>query len=330
MVKVSVCISVHNTASLLPRCLDSVCAQTLQDLEIVLVNNGSTDKSEVIMREYENQHPERRFIIVSQEDRGLAQGRQSGVNCATGEYITFLDADDYVSETAYEKMYTTAINENVDIVEIQTRRENRIISSPFDGKQNTHYVLRRWFVGDIFTPTMLWLRLYKKELFDKPVLPNLYTNNEDNFAYPCLLYRANSIYYLKEPLHEYTTDNENGYMKRITTDPSYTDKLFKAKVTALKSVHHIENYIGKETIHKDYCNEFNTFKANMALVFILKQFKNVPYKEKINVTASAISVAPRNLPLFIRKNINCNCSVNRLAKLFGIMPVHFVYSLFRN
>ena len=91
-VKVSVCISVHNTAKYLPRCLDSVCAQTLQSLEIVLVNNGSTDNSEAIMREYAEKHPERRFVILSQEDRSLAGGRLTGINHATGEYILFAGA----------------------------------------------------------------------------------------------------------------------------------------------------------------------------------------------------------------------------------------------
>lgn len=108
MPKVSVCISVYNTSHLLPRCLDSVVTQSLKEIEVILVNNGSTDNSLQIMEEYQQRFPEM-IKIFSQEDRGLAQGRQSGINNAMGEYITFLDADDYVTEDAYEKMYTTAI-----------------------------------------------------------------------------------------------------------------------------------------------------------------------------------------------------------------------------
>ena len=119
-IKVSVCISVHNTAKYLPRCLDSVCVQTLQSLEIVIVNNGSTDNSEEIMHDYASKNPERKFVIISQEDRSLAGGRQSGIDHATGEYIAFLDADDFVAPEAYEKMLLCAERESVDIVEIET------------------------------------------------------------------------------------------------------------------------------------------------------------------------------------------------------------------
>ena len=164
------------------------------------------------MHYYSDLHPERNFVIVSQEDRGLAQGRQTGINHANGEYIAFLDADDYVDKFAYEKLHKAAVENHVDIVECETRREGRIISSPLTGIHNTKDIFKMCLAGEFKTPSMLWLRLYHRSLFDKPVLPNLYTNNEDNFAYLCLLYRSNTIFYLKEVLHEYTTDNENAYI----------------------------------------------------------------------------------------------------------------------
>lgn len=118
-IKVSVCISVHNTAHLLPRCLDSLLKQTMKDLEIVLVNNGSSDNSEDIMRQYSNHYPQIQWQIIVQEDRGLAQGRQTGINHAIGEYIAFLDADDYVDSHMYGKLYDVAIENSADIENVR-------------------------------------------------------------------------------------------------------------------------------------------------------------------------------------------------------------------
>lgn len=286
-VKVSVCISVHNTAKYLPRCLDSVCAQTLQSLEIVLVNNGSTDNSENIMYEYENKHPERKFVIISQEDRSLAGGRQTGINHASGEYLTFLDADDLVAPEAYEKMLACAERENVDIVEIQTLRDGVVMSSSLTGLHDTNEVLKRYFTkGDILS--MLWLRLYKHSLFNKPVLPTIYTNNEDNFAFPCLLYSSRSIYFLNEPLHTYSTDNESGVMHSESNNPKLAERRFQSKTKTLLSIPHFCNYVG-DIKRSGFYNELNYYKANRIFNFLLLDFKGKTMRDKEKAVKESFS-----------------------------------------
>lgn len=326
MIDVSVCISVHNTSALLPRCLDSVCAQTLKSLEIVLVNNGSTDNSEAIMYEYKEKHPERTFVIVRQEDKGLAQGRQTGVNNASGRYIAFLDADDYVDARAYEKMYSAAQENHADIVEIQTRREGKVISSSMIGLQNSKDIFRKCLSGECNTPTMLWLRLYKRELFEKPVFPNLYTNNEDNFAYLCLLYKADSIYYLNEVLHEYTTDNENAYMN-VLEQKQHATKRYKARQVVLNCVTHIENFVGQDIIREQYNSDFNNYKARVALVFVYTDFDGISYKEKVEKASAAIGVSARELPSFVRNNVGRNTPTLKLIHIFGFKPLYIAYKI---
>ena len=125
--KVSVCISVFNSEKFLKRCIDSILSQTLEEIQIVIVNDGSTDNSGKIIDEYEGLYPDK-LVCVKQENRGLAQGRQMGINNATGQFIAFLDADDYVRKDAYEKMYNSAIKHGVDIVECETVRGDKIIS----------------------------------------------------------------------------------------------------------------------------------------------------------------------------------------------------------
>ena len=290
-IKVSVCISVHNTAKYLPRCLDSVCAQTLQSLEIVVVNNGSTDNSEDIMRDYAVKHPERKFVIVSQEDRSLAGGRQTGIEHASGEYLTFLDADDLISSDAYEKMLACAEREHVDIVEIETKRDNKILSSNLTGIHNSHDVLRQYFTkGGI--PSMLWMRMYKRTLFSRPVLPNIYTNNEDMFALPCLLHAAKLIYFIKEPLHTYSTDNEGGVMLSETSNPELAERRFQSRKKALLSIPFFRHYVGNDG-YIEYYEAHNKYEAIYVFWFLLDDFSGKTTSDKIQAVLEILDFDSR-------------------------------------
>ena len=95
---VSTCISVYNGEKYLRRCLDSVLSQNISSMEIVLVNDGSTDSSSEIMYEYQARYPGTRIKVIEQENRGLAQGRWTGVKNSCGRYITFLDVDEYITQ----------------------------------------------------------------------------------------------------------------------------------------------------------------------------------------------------------------------------------------
>ena len=322
-IKVSVCISVHNTAKYLPRCLDSVCAQTLDELEIVLVNNDSTDNSEDIMYEYQKRNINRRIIIVRQEDKGLAQGRQTGINNATGEYIGFLDADDFIDATMYETMYRTAINENVDIVEVETRRDTKVLSSPFNGKVSAHDVLNAYFRGASIQP-MLWLRIYKRELFQKPVLPELYTNNEDNFALPCLLFAAKDVYFLKKVLHTYSTDNENAVMTLIMDNPQNVHKRYVGRMRILYAMPHFENFI-KDKPNKDIIDIFRVYKAKLAASFILTNFKNVDYDTKVKDIVNAYGLKKETeLRKYLYKYLPVQLNFYSIVKFLGPRIGHLV------
>lgn len=326
-IKVSVCISVHNTAKYLPRCLDSVCAQTLQNLEIVLVNNGSTDNSEEIMHDYASRHPERKFVIVSQEDRSLAGGRQTGIDNATGEYIAFLDADDLVVPEAYEKMLECAEKEKVDIVEVETMRDGKVLSSNLSGTQNAHEVLKLYFTQSGIQ-SMLWLRLYKRSLFCNPVMPTIYTNNEDMFALPCLLHAAHSIHYLKEPLHTYSTDNEGGVMKSETNNPELAERRFRSRKKALLSIPHFRHFVG-EKLYGEYEKEHCIYEAEYILGFLLTVFKGKNMKDKISAILESLDFeTEKELNTFLHKYLPQSGQTSYiLYKLFGISATYYIYKI---
>ena len=314
-VKVSVCVSVHNTERLLSRCLDSVTCQTLKEIEIVLINNGSTDSSLKIMQEYREKFPDI-IKVYSQGDMGLAQGRQSGIDNASGEYITFLDADDYVKKDAYEKMYASASNNNVDIVECKTIREGSIIQSSYHGIHETSEILRDYFLNDRI-PSMIWMRLYRRSLFNVPVFPNIYVNNEDIFAFPCLLYKAKDIYYLNEQLHYYTTDNEQSVMKLVMKRTISEEKIIQNRVKTLFVIEHIKNYIGQNVIEDRYSQEFKMYAARVILNFCLNDFKSLRFKEVIEVAVEKAGVDMADINDSFKDLKHFNKLIQRSINLLG-------------
>jgi CDP-glycerol glycerophosphotransferase len=100
MPRISVVVPIYNVEEYLPACLDSVARQTVDDFEVVMVNDGSTDRSAEIAGQYGRRDP--RFRLVQQENAGLSAARNTGIDAATGEFIAFLDSDDVLPPNAYE------------------------------------------------------------------------------------------------------------------------------------------------------------------------------------------------------------------------------------
>lgn len=111
---VSVTVPVYNVEKYLRQCLESLCNQTLQDIEIIIVNDGSTDNSGDICREYAEKDP--RMKLICKKNGGLASARQTGLDAANGEYIIVCDSDDWVELDMYERLYKKAEETRADIV----------------------------------------------------------------------------------------------------------------------------------------------------------------------------------------------------------------------
>lgn len=109
---VSVIVPIYNIADYLPECLNSLERQTLKDIEVILVNDGSTDNSEDIARTYAQKNAN--FKLVSRVNGGLSAARNTGLDIAQGEYVYFLDSDDYLENDAIEKLYKKAESECLD------------------------------------------------------------------------------------------------------------------------------------------------------------------------------------------------------------------------
>lgn len=100
---ISIIVCVYNTEKYIAKCLKSICAQTYANIEIIVVNDGSTDKTAMIINEW--QEKDERIVLVQQENKGLAVARNVGLDISRGEYIGFVDADDYIEKDMFQILY---------------------------------------------------------------------------------------------------------------------------------------------------------------------------------------------------------------------------------
>ena len=212
----SICISVYNAEKYITRCIDSVLAQKSINYDIILVNDGSTDKTLNILNDYKELHRSK-IKLITQKNKGLAQGRHTGVINSTGDYIVFLDADDCLFNNAIAELNHCAKKLNPDIIEYKSERSGNVISSNYSNFVDSCFYLKEYFETGSIQP-MLWLRAYKRELFDDKTFPEMFTNNEDIFAFPCLLHKANTVFILDKVLHKYNDDNEDSIMNFVLSN----------------------------------------------------------------------------------------------------------------
>lgn len=133
MAKVSVILPIYNVSQYLRECLDSVIHQTLNDIEIICVNDGSTDDSPEIIREY--QEKDSRIVFLTGPNGGYGKAMNKGLDRATGEYIGIVEPDDYVSRNMFEELYQIAVENQLDFVKADFYRFSR----SDDGKEEDQY-----------------------------------------------------------------------------------------------------------------------------------------------------------------------------------------------
>jgi len=219
MSKISIIIPVYNAEKYLKKCLDSVINQTYKDLEIICVNDGSIDNSLNILKEYKKK--ESRIIIIDKKNQGVSAARNDGIKKATGEYITFLDSDDWVELNTIEMLYNTLIKNKVDVVRCNyyinyNYNENLSGGSLYDlsnkkiltnDKKFGDLVVDRLLDGTIPCYTGLLL-IKQKCLVDIKFKENIKLM-EDTIFYNELMNKIYSIYFLDESFYHYYCNQES-------------------------------------------------------------------------------------------------------------------------
>ncbi|MBO3655749.1 glycosyltransferase family 2 protein [Acinetobacter bereziniae] len=218
MMKLSVIIPIYKVEKYIIECLESVCCQLPESVEVILVNDGTTDDSMNLARKYilgKYIELEKQFIFIEQDNQGLSSARNKGISVSNGEYIAFLDSDDKLKENYFEKILNILTRHSVDLIQFSAMRfdDNGNYSS-FLGKQNMRgeVELNQQVLKSIFESSswFAWLRVYKKVLFDD--YNNLFpvgVNYEDAFLVPKLILKSDNIFYLDDILIFYRL-NLNG------------------------------------------------------------------------------------------------------------------------
>lgn len=216
---VSISVPIYNVEKYLRQCLDSLKNQTLYDIEVIMVNDGSTDQSEAICLEYANSDV--RFKLISKENGGLASARQAALEISTGEYFCACDADDWVEPTMYEELYKKAVETGVDIVmcdyveNYSTGKEIKT-TYPFDTLQGKD-ILSETLLGHF--PHMIWNKIIRRDLFSRY---NLYwvqgiNQGEDMLMCMKLFQHDISLEFVSMPLYHYRiVESGNSYTHNIT------------------------------------------------------------------------------------------------------------------
>lgn len=214
-VKVCVIVPVYNVLKYISRCIDSILEQTLKEIEIILVNDGSTDTSGDICDEYRKR--DSRIKVIHKENGGLSSARKAGFNISEGKYIIFIDSDDYIEATMLEKLYYKIIRTNADICMCGyfVEDENNLIPKllpicDISGKKEIKELYIYPIIGRILTknyinlPGFAGIRLYSSEILDDSCfLSEREYYTEDDLLNLIVAQKTNKIAVIQEALYHY-------------------------------------------------------------------------------------------------------------------------------
>ena len=268
MPKVSVIVPIYNVEKYLEKCINSLLSQTLEDIQIILVNDGSKDNSGNIAKECEKNN-KNRIIYVEKENGGLSDARNYGLKYATGDFIAFLDSDDYIEKNAYEEMYNKAIEENADYVECDFIWEfpNKIRIDKQYPYKNKKEMLS-------FVRVVAWNKLIKRQLITDNNLefPKGLRYEDIEFTYKLIPF-LNKFAYVDNPFIHYV--QREGSIANVQNER--TAEIF----TVLDNV--IEFY-KKNNIYEEYRDELEYNYARYLLCSSLKRMckiKDKTIREKL-------------------------------------------------
>ena len=270
---ISIIIPIYKAERFIHKCLDSIIAQTYTYWEAILVDDGSPDNCGIICDEYAAK--DKRFKVIHQENKGVVNARNIALSIATGEYIAFVDSDDYIESNMLEKMATTAITERLDVVWCNLKRiyreyeEIERVTIYSDNDTNIRMLLKTAIPG------YLWNKLISKNFWDKCqiISHEKAVMWEDTFISLQLLIHNPKMRMVEEPLYNYNQINENSATARVNI-------MAKAE----KNIINIYEYLVEKDLFKKYSTEFSLLALRLKIAFITenvdKAFTLFPFAHK--------------------------------------------------
>lgn len=265
MAKVSIIVPVYNVERYVRRCLNKLIDQTLKEIEIIVVDDGSTDNSAQIVKEYAKK--DNRIKYYRKENGGLSDARNYGLKQATAPYIAFLDSDDYVDVTMYEKMYKKAKKDESDMVEC-----NFIWKYPRHKHKNKKDIGKKYSNQSKMLErarVVAWNKLYKRELIEKTKVqfPKGLIYEDIEFFYKLVPY-IHTVSFIKEPLVYYVQRKKS----IINTQTTRNRDIFKVFDNVVK-------YYQEKNFYYKYQEELEYSCARILLCSSFKRIAKMKEKE---------------------------------------------------
>lgn len=220
MSKVSVIVPVYNVEKYVAQCLDTIINQSYENIEIICVNDGSKDNSKQILDQYARL--DSRVVVIDKENGGLSSARNAGVEASSGDYILFVDSDDYLSTNAVELCLNHAKTTDADVVyfDYVVKDDRTNAFQRMSNQVNLGPNIMKAFNASTFEPfkfrevaVATWLKFYKTEfLRANNIQHKVGTAYEDVIFWSDVLTKANRITYLPEPLYCYVNNRPGSIM----------------------------------------------------------------------------------------------------------------------
>ncbi len=297
MPKVSVVVPIYNVEKYIKKCLDSLVNQTLQEIQIILVNDGSTDESGNIAKEYASKYTNK-IIYLEKENGGLSDARNFGMRYTEGEYIAFLDSDDYVENTMYEEMYNKALQENSDYVECdflweypdKVKKDKRI---PYSNKKEMLTNVR----------VVAWNKLIKREILEKNNIsfPKGLRYEDIEFTYKLIPYLNKVSYVDKEFVHYVQRNNSIANVQNERTAEVFTifDNIIK--------------YYQEKNFYEEYKEELEYSYSRILLCSSLKRICKIKdSKTRKKLIEETFEKLYQQFPLWKENKILNNRSIKNM------------------
>lgn len=305
----SIIIPVYNVEKYINKCVDSVLSQTFTDFELILVDDGSPDNCPAICDEYAKKDP--RVKVIHKENGGLINARKSGLKIASGEYIGFVDGDDWIEPDTYKNFADMIKKHSPDMVlsdfyydnGAELSNSNQLFEQEFYDKTALKEKLypKMLFSGQYYkfgVNPCCWSKVYKKELIEKNLFQvdgRIKMGEDAAFTYPCLL-DAESVATIKKPGYHYMSNEQsmtNSYDKNLKSIIFLPYERIKEKCRECKTdlgnqpdyyLLYLANFlIRNETKAKDRGNGINALISNKDLIYAAKGIdsSNLPLHTKI-------------------------------------------------
>lgn len=319
MVKVSLIVPIYNSEDYVARCLDSLLKQTLKDIEIVCINDGSTDQSLKILEEYSKKYSQ--IKVYSKENGGCGEARNMGIDKAEGEYIEFVDSDDILEQDAVEKMYKQAKKYNSDLVVCGMHRideqTGKLLTTDMMNVKVEHINVKKDGLDNLlFINPGPCNKLHKKSIFKVARFPKIPVVDDLMLTLQYIPYIEN-ISFVKEPLYKYKVRQESGIN---TLEYSTFERMKKMFIQRKKE--YVKNGLGKEYL--EYIDKMAYIHIGVSMLYRIGYIREKNISKEIKMTLKYLD---DEFPNWKQVSNLKNIKIVPQKKVFMVKILNILYKL---